>query len=421
MHVLVFEDPQVAGLEPTSLGRPVFVITCGGYGLLDQLQILGETPVAVVRPHLADVLATDAPQLADVAAWRQTASTSGQLSLLVNARLVPSAAARGELEDLIEGARPGIVRSGELVAAALVPADELPELADLTVDRLPAWFAGSGLPELHADLTLLEYPHDVIRHHLATMGDNLADRLRKMDYKEIADGVFSASGSELGAYVATDTTAGPIILEKDVQIGPFTFLEGPLTIGHNTRIREHASVQQFTSLGQNCKIGGEVEASIVEPYTNKQHYGFLGHSYVGTWVNMGAGTCTSDLKNTYGTIKVHRNGQRIDTDMQFLGAIVGDFTKTAINSAIYTGKTIGVASLIYGTATEDVPSFVNYARAFGQVTGVSVEALARMQKRMFARRGIEQRPCDVTLLEAVHAMTEPARRGFAGKTGPPRF
>jgi glucose-1-phosphate thymidylyltransferase len=421
MHILVFEDARAADLEPVTLCRPASAISCGTYTLLDQLQMLGGRVASIVRPHLADVAAADDPPLVAFADWHREATQSGQKTLFANARLVPSAANRAELEDLVDGGQAGIVHSTDGVVAALVPADQLPAVDDLTVDRLAPWLAACELPKLDARLAMLDYPHDVIRHHLATMEDNLADRLGREMPQEVANAVFAPAGFKLGPHVATDTSAGPIVIKENVELGPFSFLEGPLYVGRGARIREHASVQQFTSLGHNAKIGGEVEASIIEPFSNKQHYGFLGHSYVGSWVNLGAGTCTSDLKNTYGTIRVRRDGERIDTQMQFLGAIVGDFAKTAINSSIFTGKTIGVASFIYGTATEDVPSFVNYARVFGQVTGVSVDAVVRMQQRMFARRGIQQRPCDITLLEAVHAMTEPARRGFATKTGPPQF
>ena len=116
-------------------------------------------------------------------------------------------------------------------------------------------------------------------------------------------------------------------------------------------------------------------ASIVEPYTNKQHHGFLGHSYLGSWINLGAGTCNSDLKNTYGTVNMEYHGRKVATGMQFIGCIMGDYAKTAINTGIFTGKTVGTCSMLYGFVTTNVPSFVNYARSFGQVTELPVEVM----------------------------------------------
>jgi glucose-1-phosphate thymidylyltransferase len=182
-------------------------------------------------------------------------------------------------------------------------------------------------------------------------------------------------------------------------------LQGPAHLGPGARVIEHAAIKDCVSLGHTTKIGGEIEASIIEPYTNKQHHGFLGHSYLGSWINLGAGTCNSDLKNTYGKVKMEYRGKKVVTDMQFLGAIMGDYVKTAINTGIFTGKTIGVCSMVYGFVTTNVPSFVNYARLFGQVTASPVEVLVAAQARMFERRNVPQRPCDIQLLHDMYELT----------------
>ena len=152
-----------------------------------------------------------------------------------------------------------------------------------------------------------------------------------------------------------------------------------------------------------------MEASTIEPYTNKQHHGFLGHSYIGSWVNLGAGTCNSDLKNTYGTVVMEYPDGRFQTNMQFLGCIIGDFAKTAINTSIFTGKLVGACSMLYGYVTRNVPSFVNYARAFGQITEVSLDVLISTQSRMFARRNILQQDAHVELLKDMYEQTKHER------------
>jgi len=163
-------------------------------------------------------------------------------------------------------------------------------------------------------------------------------------------------------------------------------------------------------LGHTTKIGGEIEASIVEPYTNKQHHGFLGHSYLGSWVNLGAGTCNSDLKNTYGKVNMEYGGEKVDTGMQFVGCMMGDYAKTAINTSIFTGKTVGVCSMVYGFVTTNVPSFVNYARSFGQVTELPPEVMQQTQQRMFSRRDVEQRSHDIQLLHDMYELTREERQ-----------
>jgi glucose-1-phosphate thymidylyltransferase len=421
MHVLAFEDPQVAQLEPITLSRPAFAIHCGTYTLLERLRDVGNELAAVVRPHLVAVLAADEPLLADLDRWQASARKARMLVLLVSARLVPSADTLSTLHELIDQRQAGVAWSGPVPLAALVPGDQLPQSAEFTSDRLPRWLGECDLPKFGTKFEFFEFPHDVLRHHLMTMSDNLVSRIQRGSLAQIAHGVFATGYAELTSHVATDTAAGPIVLGADVLLGPFAYLQGPLFIGPGARVREHASIQQFTSLGPGCKVGGEVRGSIFEAFSNKQHFGYVGHSYVGSFVNLGAGTTTSDLKNTYGPVRVRRDGHKLDTGMQFLGAVVGDFAKTAINTCIYTGNTIGTASFVYGMATENVPSFVNYARTFGQVTEVTVETAATVQARMFGRRGIQQRPCDVDLLRAIHALTAKERQACAGQTGPPQF
>ncbi len=164
------------------------------------------------------------------------------------------------------------------------------------------------------------------------------------------------------------------------------------------------------AIGARAKIGGEIEASIIEPLSNKQHHGFLGHSYVGSWVNLGAGTSNSDLKNTYGSVTMDYGGRRVPSGMQLVGCFIGDYAKTAVNTGIFTGKTIGVCSMVYGFVTTNVPGFTNYARSIGQVTEIGVDVAVATQARMFARRGIEQRDCDVELLRSLFELTRARTR-----------
>ena len=228
------------------------------------------------------------------------------------------------------------------------------------------------------------------------------------------DGVFVAEGASIGDYAAVDSSDGPILLEENVQVGPFCYFAGPVYAGRGTRVIEHAALKDGVSLGHTVKIGGEVEASVIEPYTNKQHHGFLGHSYLGSWINLGAGTCNSDLKNTYGKININYGDEKVSTGMQFLGCVMGDYSKTAINTSIFTGKVIGVCSMLYGFATSNVPSFVNYARLFGQESLLPADVMISTQQRMFSRRKVEQRECDKQLIRDMYRHTESERESLEG-------
>lgn len=241
------------------------------------------------------------------------------------------------------------------------------------------------------------------------MSSSIEHRIARGDYTQLQDGVFVGQNVSIGEYESIHVAGGPIVLDDDVRVGPFCFLEGPLYAGPRTRVIEHSSIKDGVSLGHTTKIGGEVEASVIEPYTNKQHHGFLGHSYLGSWINLGAGTCNSDLKNTYGKINIEYGDEKIPTGMQFLGCIMGDYSKSAINTGIFTGKVIGVCSMMYGFVTGNVPSYVNYARLFGQTSLLPPEVMVNTQARMFARRKVQQREIDVELIHAMYHRTEDER------------
>jgi UDP-N-acetylglucosamine diphosphorylase / glucose-1-phosphate thymidylyltransferase / UDP-N-acetylgalactosamine diphosphorylase / glucosamine-1-phosphate N-acetyltransferase / galactosamine-1-phosphate N-acetyltransferase len=404
MDVLLFEDAAVSQLDPIAIGKPAFAISCGGRRLLDIVLPLGSLH-AHVRPHLRQLVEADYP----------AASLSGNFGggplLVINARLVPDGGAVKTLASLAASKDPRVLVRGESVAAAILDANFAGQLRR-SEEPIDQQIRSMQLASVPSDAQLFEFPHDVIRHHLTSFGENLGAVASSTSYRQTADGVFLAEGATLGPYVTTDTTKGPIVLDAGASVGPYCYLRGPVHLGPGTRVLENSVLKDGVSTGHTVKIGGEVEASIIEPFTNKQHHGFLGHSYLGSWINLGAGTCNSDLKNTYGTVNMEYRGKKVNTGMQFVGAIIGDYAKTAINTGVFTGKTIGVCSMVYGFVTTNVPSFVNYARLFGQVTEAPVEVMVSTQRRMFARRGVEQRPCDIQLLHDMYALTAHERQAL---------
>jgi glucose-1-phosphate thymidylyltransferase len=403
MIIILFEDEQVVWLYPITISKPAFIISCGSYRLIDLVGRLGWPLHWIIREHLRHIQDANFEQ-------EELARGLSPPLVLVNASLVPSAAVARQLEALVHAARPGIVRTGTRVAAAYLAPNSPAPPDNGCVEEMAGYFSRLELPELSAELPLFEYPHDVVRQHMAILPENLADRLARQPYREVADGVFVSDDVQLGQHIVTDTSKGPILLEHGASIGPYCYLNGPAHVGQAARIIEHAAIKDGVALGHTTKIGGEVEASIVEPYTNKQHHGFLGHSYLGSWINLGAGTCNSDLKNTYGQVNMEYRGRKVATGMQFLGCIMGDYAKTAINTGIFTGKTIGACSMLYGFVTTNVPSFVNYARLFGQVTETPVDVMIATQARMFARRNVTQRTCDVQLLQDMYRLTQKERQ-----------
>ncbi len=173
--------------------------------------------------------------------------------------------------------------------------------------------------------------------------------------------VWFGENVELKPGVIIDASEGAVIIDSNAVIMHNAVIIGPVYIGKNSRIKVGAKIYEGTSIGPVCKIGGEVEESIVQAYSNKQHDGFLGHSYLGEWVNLGADTNNSDLKNNYKTVKVYvyPKKAKIDSKTRFMGCIIGDHSKTGINSTINTGTVIGVGCNLYGREiiSDFVPDF----------------------------------------------------------------
>ncbi|MDR0521576.1 MAG: hypothetical protein LBH00_06960 [Planctomycetaceae bacterium] len=406
MHIILFEDSRTPHLFPAAIARPAFAVRVGSYRLIGLAKRFADHTEVIVRPYLREMTKLDFPDL-----WNPGKGERTQPILALNARAVPHIELFRRLAELAKQGKSGVVadKYGSVAAALFVNKNPFP--SELTgAAQLIGIIHDLNLKPLDIQIPMLEYAHDIVRHHLQIMNDNLNDRLRTGSYREVADGVFSANGNPLNAHCITDSTNGPIVFEPGVSIGPFCYFKGPVYVRKNAKIIEYSALKDAVSLGSTVKVGGEVEASVIEAYTNKQHHGFLGHSYLGSWINLGAGTSNSDLKNTYGEVTMEYGGTTVKTGMQFVGSFIGDYVKTAINTSIFTGKTIGACSMLYGFVTTNVPSFVNYARSFGQVTETSVDTLAATQARMFARRNVEQRPCDIQLLRDIYEMTKHERQ-----------
>ncbi|XDD50573.1 GlmU family protein [Leptospira sp. WS92.C1] len=139
--------------------------------------------------------------------------------------------------------------------------------------------------------------------------------------------------------VVFDTTSGPVIVDKDVKITSFSFIEGPVYIGPNSQI-DNARITGATTIGATCRIGGEVGTSVIGDFTNKHHEGFLGHSIVGSWVNIGALATTSDLKNNYGVVKIREENDDCITGSIKFGSVIADYSKIAIGVMLNTGTVV---------------------------------------------------------------------------------
>lgn len=359
MRIYLYEDTGVHNLQPLSLTRPAFDLRCGALSLRErQERILpGPATDALVRPDLADLCRLHHPHLR----VNDTETNERGPVLLVNARWLATAT------DRIVPERSEIGVIGEQIAYAVVPAEELRDLSfDNLSWRLAEW--QRTLPQRPAGGRMIDYPWDLIENNAAALADDYTHwwkagvpEASNVTVTGPAERCLAAHTAHIEPMVHIDTTNGPVLIDEGALVQAFSRIEGPCYIGVESRIQ--SARLHGGSIGPRCRIGGEIEASIVHGYSNKAHDGFLGHSYVGEWVNLGAGTQTSDLRTDYGPIRMRLNGQTIDTGLIKIGSFIGDHVKTSLNTLFNTGTMVGVFGQLLGSGEllpRVVPSFCRY-------------------------------------------------------------
>ena len=233
---------------------------------------------------------------------------------------------------------------------------------------------------------------------IATLPEQLAEdiprRAKALEATELTDasvvgkeGVFIEEGAEIGPQVVLDASDGPILIRKGAVVAPFTHLIGPVAVGRDTQILGDRIAT--SSIGDHCKVRGEFSNSIVLGHSNKGHAGFVGHSYLGRWVNLGAMTTTSNLKNTYGSVQLWTPSGVKSTGQQFLGTMFGDHAKTGIGTMLSTGTVIGAGANVFGANSPPkvIPPF-----AWGSAEPYETYDVARflvVTERVMARRKVE--------------------------------
>lgn len=230
---------------------------------------------------------------------------------------------------------------------------------------------------LRSDLDAIDLPAwDGRTDHVAIQGDKKAVKI--------------APYAKVHAMVVFNTELGPVVVDEGAIVGSFAVIAGPCYIGPRTIVAPHAHLRSFTSIGPDCVVAGEVSWSILHGRSNKSHAGYLGHSLVGQWVNLGADTNVSNLKNTYGSVRVQLSADAApqDTGHIKLGPIIGDFVRTGIGSRLMTGSCIGTGSMVAVSGL--APKFVDRLRF---VTDSGDERYDVKRFLATARTAMERRGC----------------------------
>jgi UDP-N-acetylglucosamine diphosphorylase/glucosamine-1-phosphate N-acetyltransferase len=411
MRICHFEDPAVTGLEPLTLTRPGCELLCGLSSLADkQARFFGlPAPGLLVREPLAELLRALRPGIAfNQAEWLAAGPT-----VMVNARWIPPGGAAPDFDGLCVGL------VGDEIAFAVLTKEQLtgcthenlPEFLDRWRSTLPCREAGGELVARLWELVDRNGTQIEADYHAAAPYETAGRHAAGFALVGPSDGLLIDPTARIDPMVVADTTGGPVVIGAGAAVHAFSRLEGPCYVGAGTHVLG-AKVRAGTTLGPNCRVGGEVEASIVQGHSNKYHDGFLGHSYVGEWVNIAAGTQTSDLRNDYGEVVVTVNGRPVPTGRTKVGAFLGDHAKTGLGALLNTGTNAGPFAHLLPAGRllpRHVPAFTTCSH--GNLSDdADPEKLFATAAKVMGRRGREFTAAHATLYWSVYEQTAGVRR-----------
>ena len=411
MKLVIFEDDKFANFYPLTYPRPVFELRCGASSLAGKIerQVGAKAAAYLVRDYLVETFKTRA---GDAAVNDLSGIRPGEEVLFVNGRMLadsawkaPAGPGAGGCQGTLAWWRTtanvaGIKSYAELAAAA------------------PAAKACCNFKcfDFMWDV-MLASPHVIADDFKATGATGINGRL----HEQVAilgdkSNLMIHPDVDVHPFVVLDARNGPITIEAGSEIHPFTRIEGPCYIGPKCTVLG-AKVREGCSFGPVCRVGGEVEESVIHGYSNKYHDGFLGHAYVCEWVNLGALTTNSDLKNDYGAVQVFQNGELRDTGSGKVGAFIGDHVKTSIDTMLNTGAVVGTMALLMACG-KPLPKFIPPFAWFveGVISkGFGKRSLYETASKAMPRRKKEWTEADVRLYDAIHAMTDEERMVYIRK------
>ncbi len=387
MNYYIFEDQFAMNFSPITDTRPGFELRCGAFSFIDRiLQQLPEGRAALfVRNELAATVAEKYPQ------WEvNPKQVKDGIWLLGNVIWDDL-----ELDHLLKGPTGHYYKNDRTIGARLTAAD-----GQVWVERGGPVYSKLNYTARSVKATSLlpHYLWDIISFNEITLINDCqkfepgnAVNNQRQDIFLVNPANISLANIEFcKPGVCIDASQGPVIIEENVKIGAGASIAGPVFIGYGSHIAANANIRPGTVAGPMCNLGGEISQSILQGYSNKSHNGFLGNSYLGEWVNLGAGTNNSNLKNNYQPVTINVNGQIVESNILHVGAFIGDHCKTALGTKINTGSTFGpVCSIISRDLTpSNLPPFTFFRSGeqlefqFDKFLGTASTMMIRREQRL---------------------------------------
>ncbi len=412
-RLVLYEDRHWRSLRPLTDLLPVPALAFGASDLARRW-------LAVTGLQLAAIEA----RAGALAGWHSPPPASGggpgpgEEAVVVNAAALPGP----WLAAALEARAPALWLGDGRVAGARLPFASLRGGLGRGED-FETVLLGLALPVVPVEARFLTWAWELMAWNAEAIAADLAGApaaaagdVHRLACLEAPERIAVAAGAWVGPWAVLDATQGPILVEPGARIEAHTLVRGPCVVGAGTQLL--GGVVSGSTFGPGCRIAGEVEASVWQGHANKRHHGFVGHSVIGEWVNLGALTTTSDLKNNYGHVRVWVDGESVDSRSPKVGAFVGAHAKTGIGTLLPTGASLGTAANLFGGGRFAPRAVAAFAWWDGERTVEhELERCLATARVAMSRRERTLTPGAEAALRALHSATAAERRGLAAGAG----
>ena len=398
MNIYIYENCRALNLEPITLTRPSFEIRCGALTCIERINLL--LPDAnihlFVRPDLEDITKETFP-------GHQVNPTQVEEGIWLLGNVLWS----DEDIDTIKDQQSTLFYANNTLIGAHLTQEAGqkwlesggPILGDLDIDFAKSDLSTYVLEYLWeaVDLTYQQIEKDIQYFTEFSTPETDAIMINEKN-------IFTHKSSIISKGAVIDASHGPVIIANGASVKPLAYLEGPLYLGEKCVVEPLTQIKGGCSIGPVCKLGGEVNSVIMQGWSNKVHDGHMGDAYLGQWVNLGAGTVNSNLKNNYSDIDVMVNGTMTNTSSKHVGCFMGDHVKTAIGTRLNTGTVIGPGSNI---AVKGFPP--KTIQPFSWCVGEKIkrnkwDAFIETARIVKKRRGLDLSSAEEELLQKIYKL-----------------
>ena len=389
MNIIIYEDKILDFLKPLTLNHSPLEIRVGAFTNFERIKkIFSEDDdfILIVRKDIEDLIKAKFP------------SCNVNPKIIPNGLCLNSSAIFLETHlDLIKKDK-NLSNNKKLISFHLQKKIANEDFYDIVNDK--------SVITIELDITVVNNIWDIFNMPQKILEDDFKDFLFTNSYnwhhsliKINEDRVYIGDNCNLQAGVILDASKGPVIIDNNTIIEHHVSIKGPVYIGKGGYISSGSRIKENTIIGPVCKIGGEISHCNFLGYSNKVHEGFLGHSYIGEWVNIGAGTNNSNLKNNYSNVRILIDNKEYDTKQQFLGTLIADYTRIAIGTTINTGSYFGIGSNIFNHefSCKYMPAF-----SWGANERVVFNKFIDSILKMKSRRKEKMIPSEIKFLEKLY-------------------